>query len=89
MKRKKVVPVSTVPPEAIAGGQLLQRVRPWRMQLEGVTDGNQVSVSRIVVDGLTGLEFRTVIRLIADMPLVPAPQPQPQPQPQGEGNDGS
>jgi hypothetical protein len=51
-----------VPP----GGVLIQRVRPWRIEVNGVTDGNGLGRVHLHVEGLSGLELRAVLRLLAD-----------------------
>lgn len=53
-------------PSIPTGGRLLQRLRNWSIAFEGVTDGNESVVNRIRVNGLTGLELRTILRDLAD-----------------------
>ncbi len=61
----------------MVGGRLLQRLRPWAIVIEGVTDGDESVINSIKVNGLTGMEFRTAIRDIADqrMPFKPGNAP--------------
>jgi len=47
-------------------GKLLQRLRAWRIVIEGVTDSNEAACTGINVTGVTGLEFRSILRDLAD-----------------------